>query len=576
MLPVNSPKTPVAWVRGIPKPRPSQLSLTYHNKDTSGNPAVIYDSSVGAPAFSYSRELSDQEVLAFNPWNLLRQAPFGPKDDWDPAGVRERYEAAGQGNLPFRLTLRGASTATRAGQGPLGAGVSLEFHVRTGGPGASISATVAPGRVAQAITWSTQSPLVSLSATTGSNVLVSGQNTTSQAEWVAVNATATNGIYATAYVQVEPKYLPPPAVTAGPALNPPAGGMVRVDYRLDLGGKEDQSLVSWYICDDAAGSNARKVAISRGRQPLKTLPLEPGYIGKYLQVTLQPKHQISDPGPEVRTMSARPIAAVDVPSTTISPNFRNFVTDTNETYVSGMWTVLGTWSVVSRDDALNGGGTSDTPMLVPPDRLVNGYGIRPSTPGSLLYQQDADCGDMQVDLVVGAEKQGTVFSIPGSPADTGSNNLHSDIFIKFDPRTTNGYALRFWRTTHSDKKCMYQLYKIENGAGSPLNNQQVLSGVFKASTHMTLKVTGTTLAVSAYNDIDKETLALEGTITPNRFGGAGVSYPQAAASFSAASRFLTRPRHRQSRVRAQESRAESPLQKRDLPMRGVPGLCSRR
>jgi hypothetical protein len=358
---------------------------------------------------------------------------------------------------------------------------------------------------------------------------VTGQNTTSEAQWVAVNAAATNGLYATAYVYVEPKYLEPPAVTAGPVLNPPAGGMATVDYTLDLGGKRDESLVTWYICDDATGDKARKVGVSRGRHPLKALPLTPGYVGKYLKVTLEPKHQISDPGPLVQALSAKPVAAADVPSSTVSPDFRNFVTETNATYVSGLWTVLGAWSIVPEDDSASGGGNSESTMLVPPERLVNGCGIRPSAPGELLYQQDADCGDMQIDLVMGAEKQGTVFSVPGSPADSGANNLHSDIFIKYDPRTRNGYALRFWRTTQSDKKCMYQLYKIEHGAGSPLDDRQVLSGVFKASTHMTLKVTGAKLAVSAFNDIDKETLTLEGTIIPNRFGGAGVSYPRGSS-----------------------------------------------
>jgi hypothetical protein len=514
------PQAPVAWVRGIAKPRPSQLSLTYHNQDTKGDPAVFHDSTVGPPAFTYSRELSDQEVLAFNPWNLLQA-----NDDWDPAGVRDQYEAAGQGNLPFRIALRGGSSSSRATRLQSGPGVSQEFHIRTGGPGVTIGATVTPSRVTSPITWSAKSDLVSLSQTTGSSVVVTGHNTTSEAEWVAVNAVASNGLYATAYVYAEPKYLDPPAVTAGPVLNPPAGGMATVDYTLDLGGKKDQSLVSWYVCDDATGANARKVAVSRGHQPLKAFPLTPGCVGKYLKVTLQPKHQISDPGPMLQAMSANPVTAADIPCSTVSPNFRNFVPETNATYVSGMWTILGTWSIVPGDSD----GNSDITMLVPPERLVNGYGIRPSGPGELLYQQDAECSDMQVDLVMGAEKQGTVFSVPGSPAESGANNLHSDIFIKYDPRTRNGYALRFWRTTHSDKKCMYQFYKIENGAGSPLNDTQVLSGVFKASTHMTLKVTGDKLAVSAFNDIDKETLALEGTITPNRFGGAGVSYPRGSS-----------------------------------------------
>lgn len=495
IVPVDSPEAHVAWVRGIAAPRPNQLSLTYNTRDTSGKPAVIYDSTIGAPAFSYSRELSGPELPAFNPWNLLRAAPNGRSDDWDPAGVREKYETAGQGNLPFRIALTGGSPS-----------------IRTGERGATIGATVTPTRADQTITWSTKSDLISLSQTTGSKVVVTGRNTTSQAEWVAVKATATNGFYVTAYVYVEPKYIDPPSVVTGPTLNPSADGMATVDYTLKLDGREDQSLVTWYICDDAAGSNARKIAVSRGNQPLKTLPLTSGYVGKYLKVTVQPKHNISDPGPEVQTVSANPIAATDIRSTTVSPNFRNFVSETNDTYVSGLWTVLGTWAVL------------------PGDRYVNGYGIRPSNPGYLLYQQDADRGDMQVDLVMASEKDGQGFSVPGSPADSGDRNLHADIYIKYDPRTTNGYALRFWRTTQSANKCMFQLYKIENGAGSPLNDRQVLSGVFKTTTHMTLKVSGTTLAVSASNDVDKETLSLEGTIAPNHFAGAGVYWPRGSST----------------------------------------------
>ncbi len=71
-VPVSTLSNRVAWVRGVAVPRPNQYSLTYKNKDTAGKPAVIYDDSVSPPAFTYSRELSDQELLAYNPWNLLR------------------------------------------------------------------------------------------------------------------------------------------------------------------------------------------------------------------------------------------------------------------------------------------------------------------------------------------------------------------------------------------------------------------------------------------------------------------------------------------------------------------------
>ena len=133
---------------------------------------------------------------------------------------------------------------------------------------------------------------------------------------------------------------------------------------------------------------------------------------------------------------------------------------------------------------------------------------------------------MQLDIVMTPEKTaGQGFSIPGSPSETGPRNLHSDVCIKYDPRTKNGYALRFWRTTLSSSKCMFQLYKIVNGIGSPIDDRQVLSGVFKLSTTMTLRIAGNRFTVDAVNTDDKETLHLEGTIAPNRFGGAGVFWP---------------------------------------------------
>jgi hypothetical protein len=54
---------------------------------------------------------------------------------------------------------------------------------------------------------------------------------------------------------------------------------------------------------------------------------------------------------------------------------------------------------------------------------------------------------------------------------------------------------------------MFQLYKIVNGAGSPIDDRQVLSGV-----------------------LNDETLHLEGAVTPNRFGGAGVFWPGGSAN----------------------------------------------
>jgi hypothetical protein len=254
--------------------------------------------------------------------------------------------------------------------------------------------------------------------------------------------------------------------------------------------------------------------VSRGDQPLKNLPLMPGFAGKYIRVTVQPKVEISETGEAISAISDAPIAASAIPSPNVSLKARNLVTNPDNSYVSGLWTLKGPWSV------------ADDP------EFVDGYGVRSGNrPASLLYQEDRERGDMQIDLVMTPDKrEGQGFSVPGSPSENGPRNLHSDVYIKYDPRTQNGYALRYWRTTQSSSKCMFQLYKIADGIGSPIDDHQALSGVLKPNTTMTLKVTGNKLTVDAANTENDGSLHLEGTITPNRFGGGGVFWPGGSAN----------------------------------------------
>ena len=141
---------------------------------------------------------------------------------------------------------------------------------------------------------------------------------------------------------------------------------------------------------------------------------------------------------------------------------------------------------------------------------------------------------MQLDLVVRPEKtEGTVFNVPGSPIDGQGRNSHGDFYIKYDPRTRNGYSLRYWRTTQASGACMYQFYKIENGIGSPLDDRPVTSGVFKRNTTLMLKVSESSISAKVHNTTDGQTLAMEGTIVPNTSSGAGVSATGAANIYGA-------------------------------------------
>jgi hypothetical protein len=517
-LPVNSPASSVAWMVWKAAVRQNLYSLTYQTKDASGHPAVLYDSILSPPAYTLSREISDQEARAFNPWNLLRATPDGKVDDWDPAGVRAKYES--DGSDVFRMTLTssgGTAIARPAGASPADFFAATEppgnASIRTGGAPATITAAVVPARASGTpIHWSTDSKLITLSSDVGNSVSVTGSNTTSHAEYVSVRATAANGFYATSHVYVEPAYIDPPAFTQKPALAGPKDGEIAVDYALNLSGHSgalvDQSIIDWYLCDDAQCATRREVAVSRGNQPLKQLTLLPGFAGKYIEASIQPKHNISDPGPETDAISAAPIPA-SATNKNIDPNFRNFVETPDSDFVSGLWTVLGDWTSVTGDN------------------LVNGYGLRIASQGSaLLYQNDAPTGDMQIKVVMTPEKTaGQGFGIAGSPDDAaGPRNQKADIYIKYDPRTRSGYALRFWRTIQAADKCMFQLYQIVDGVGHPLDDQQQLTGVFKPNTTIVLTVAGNTLAASGSNSTDGETLSLKGIISPNSYGGAGIAW----------------------------------------------------
>jgi hypothetical protein len=143
-----------------------------------------------------------------------------------------------------------------------------------------------------------------------------------------------------------------------------------------------------------------------------------------------------------------------------------------------------------------------------------------------LYQDDMPTGNMRVKIVMTPEKTaGQGFGIAGSPDDNaGPRNQKADIFIKYDPRTRNGYSLRFWRTIQAADKCMFQLYQIVDGIGHPVSDQQQLTGVFKPNATIVLSVEGNIFSAIGSNTTDAEKLSLKATITPNNYGGAGVAW----------------------------------------------------
>ena len=97
-------------------------------------------------------------------------------------------------------------------------------------------------------------------------------------------------------------------------------------YALNLGSdlRTDESLITWYRCTDAQGSNPLKVAVSRRNKPETAYTLSEGDVGSYLMATIQPKHSVSEAGPMQTVYARAVIAKDDVKIHVIDTDFQNF------------------------------------------------------------------------------------------------------------------------------------------------------------------------------------------------------------------------------------------------------------
>ncbi len=286
-MPVNTPKSPVAWMVWKAAVRQNVYSLTYQTKDASGKPAVIYDSIVGPHTFTLSRELTAEQARAFNPWNMLRATPDGKVDDWDPANAREKYENGGSDvfrialiiNLPCRRACAPANASPMKAHLPTLSRQATRQSARE--PRESrLTASVQP-RAPPIHPSSMDKPIQNSSRSAPIPVNHSPSPATTPPttpNTLTVRATAANGFYVTSHIYVEPTYIDPPSFTRKPVIAAPANSKISVNYALNLGGRDDESIIDWYICDDAQCgilSRRREVAVSRGNQPLRQLCLRP-------------------------------------------------------------------------------------------------------------------------------------------------------------------------------------------------------------------------------------------------------------------------------------------------------------
>ena len=517
--------------------RPVQLAWTFrpeewlrcyqYNVSLDGSPAfvgaakpyntVLLDQKAQLSAY---RLVEDDGEVLYNTYNLLRG-----EDDWDPQGIRARVEALSArdgvdyGAVPTCLDLNLREASLQTGGDPLVLQAAVTRHLGYRLDNQPVRWKVQPG----------YERFVRLAPGEGGrSCTVTPLNHEERTQTFDLIAYTEEGLECAVKLTVAPDFVAAPALTKAPVITI-SDGQARVDYEADLQGRADESLITWYRCDDRRGTGAIPVAVSRGGVPKREYALTRADKGKYLVVGVAPKHLRCLPGQEVRVVSKAPVRAAQVSAVrTLETDFSDFPTDNQLRVRSGLWTV----------DAFKPADTQDYSWSVDISRPcwtwgtgingAKGVGIQQLQQGARLrYTPVAGkYGDMFVTWQVDPAKD-------GGQGFASARQQYLDLFIKFDTVTLTGYALRVIRTTKFSDAVDVLLVKYDHGEVTPLTGG-VSTNCFLTGCELSVKVEGSRLSAHVEGPNHMATCAddprihpsvdLEAVIEPNAFGGLGLQH----------------------------------------------------
>lgn len=460
--------------------------------------------------------LTDAEGSFYNTYNLLRG-----NDDWDPQQLRPRVERLSQrdgrdyGAIATCLDLEPRTLDLQTGGAPAEVQASL---VRHGGYPLDN----------RPIRWRVQAgyeAYVTLSTGEGGRCTLTPTNETDWPQHFSVIASTDEGHEAAVELTVRPAFVAPPACTEAPVLQIEPG-LARVEYALDLEGREDQSLITWYRSRRSDGRDAIPVAVSRLERPERTYALTTADAGCYLFAGIRPKHLRCEAGAELRTPIRRIRASEVTAARTLETDFRTLPTELQPQVIDGCWSV----------DGCKPEDTAGYDWRVDFGRPIWAYGEgMNATVGTGLIQLQKGArlrytpprgryGDMTVTLLCDPAKTAG----QGFGSATGQ---YMDLYIQFDTRTLTGYALRAIRTTKYSNAVDFVLVRYDRGRTSTIC-EPVSSPCFRTGCTLTLRAVGRRLTahVETSTELPAETrhlpqqVDLEAEIEPLAYGGTGVLY----------------------------------------------------
>lgn len=467
---------------------------------------------------AYRLVLDDGTVL-YNTYNLLRG-----DDGWDPQGIRplveelERRDGRNYTSIATVLDLNVREASLQTGTEPLKVRASVMRHVGYDLANQTVRWKVQPG----------YERFVELSATSGDECLVTATNHGDLTRCFDLIAYTDDGLECAVALVVAPDFVDAPAFTYGPELRI-SGDTATVHYTLDFQGREDESLVTWYRCEDRHGNGAVPVSVSRGGVPALTYTLTAADAGHYIMASVAPKHLRCEAGEPRRVVSRTRIKASDMGSMKLlETDFSDFPCDNQLKVRPGYWTV----------DAFKPADTYEYDWSVDLDRPcwiwgtgingAKGVGIQQLQQGARLRYTPVgrSFGDMKVTWQVDPAKD-------GGQGFASARQQYLDLFIKFDTRTLSGYALRVIRTTKYANAVDVLLVRYNAGEVEPIS-ESVTVDCFLTGCTLSIETEGNVLRAMVTGPGRVPALAgdlavhhsaeITVAIEPNNYGGFGMQH----------------------------------------------------
>lgn len=459
--------------------------------------------------------------IIYNTYNLLRG-----DDDWDPMGIKslvlaaEKESRKSYTNQPTQLLIFPTQKTIETGKESLVLKAKVNKFGNYELKGEKINWAIAPE----------YESLVDLKMNADGTCEVIPTNENDETKMVVINAATASGLESASVLYISPSILNAPKFSSLPTIEKIINGQLSVGYKLDMKFK-DQSLVSWYRCSDAKGSNPVEVAVSRFNEPKRSYTLSSGDIGWYIMATVAPKHIRCLAGEAVSAISKAPVLASEVKMEIrfLNVDLESLSTKFQPEIKPGFWTL----DCYAPADTKQENWTADNSR----DPWYYGVGEDGASGDTGLVQ--ANKGARLRYTPIGEKFADMKVSFTAVPAKTAGQGFSSartqymDVFIKFDTEKLNGYALRLIRTTKYGDALDFVLMSYRDGIAIPIT-KPVSADCYRPDCHIILVVKGNKFSVHAENPREYyvipnrpevvQVVDLETEISGNNSGGFGFQH----------------------------------------------------